>query len=414
MASAKNYCDKNGLDFNTVWNGPDYELYHFIGKDITYFHALFWPAMLVGAGFKTANKLFVHGFLTVDGQKMSKSRGTFIKAATYAKHLDPEYLRYYYASKLSAGIDDLDLSTEDFINKINSDLVGKFTNLASRAAPMLKSKLNGRLGKLDDEGKKLIDAIAAACPEITQNYENLNYAAVIRTATALTDLANRYVEQNQPWTTIKTDPEKARTTLTAVLNTVRILTIYLKPVLPAFAEKIERLLNIGKLTFADINTTLQEHNINDFERLFERVDKERVDAMIEESKDTAEKQAMTPEPTPAITAEPIKPECTIEDFAKIDLRIAQVVKAERVEGADKLLRLQLDVGGIQKNVLAGIAQAYQPENLIGKIVILFANLKPRQMRFGLSEGMILASGAGGKEIFMLTADTGAKPGAKVS
>jgi methionyl-tRNA synthetase len=413
MASAKNYCDKNGLDFNAVWNGPDYELYHFIGKDITYFHALFWPAMLVGAGFKTANKLFVHGFLTVNGQKMSKSRGTFIKAATYLNHLDPEYLRYYYAAKLSAGVDDIDLSVEDFINKINSDLVGKFTNLASRAAPMLKSKLNNRLGKLDDEGKKLIEEIAAAGNEITQNYENLNYAAVIRTATTLADLANRYVEKNQPWTTIKTDPEKARTTLTATLNAVRILTIYLKPVLPAFAEKVERLLNIGKLTFADINTTLQEHNINDFERLFERVDKEKVDAMIEESKDTGDKP-MAAEPTPAITAEPIKPECTIEDFAKIDLRIGQVVKAERVEGADKLLRLQLDIGGIQKNVLAGIAQAYQPENLIGKIVIVFANLKPRQMRFGLSEGMILASGPGGKEIFMLTTDAGAKPGAKVS
>ncbi|MGD1043351.1 MAG: methionine--tRNA ligase [Sedimentisphaerales bacterium] len=414
MASAKNYCDKNGLDFEAVWNSPDYELYHFIGKDIMYFHALFWPAMLVGAGFKTANKLFVHGFLTVGGQKMSKSRGTFINATTYLNHLDPEYLRYYYAGKLSAGIDDLDLGIEDFVNKINSDLVGKFANLASRAAPMLKSKLNGRLGKLDDEGKKLIDALTASEKEIVQNYENLNYAAVIRTTTALADLANRYVEQNQPWTTIKTDPEKARTTLTAVLNAVRILTIYLKPILPAFAEKIERLLNVGKLTFADVPTILQEHNINDFERLFERVDKEKVDAMIEESKDTGEQKPATTEPTPAITAEPIKPECTIEDFAKIDLRIAQIVKAERVEGADKLLRLQLDVGGIQKNVLAGIAQAYQPETLVGKNVILFANLKPRQMRFGLSEGMILASGTGGKEIFILTADTGAKPGAKVS
>ena len=293
-------------------------------------------------------------------------------------------------------IDDIDLSIEDFVNKINSDLVGKFTNLASRAAPMLKSKLNGRLGKLDDEGKKLIETIAAAGNEITQNYENLNYAAAIRTATALADLANRYVEQNQPWTTIKTDPEKARTTLTAILNAVRILTIYLKPVLPAFAEKVERLLNIGKLTFADINTTLEEHNINDFERLFERVDKEKVDAMIEESKDTGEQKPVTAEAAPVITAEPIKPECTIEDFAKIDLRIAQVVKAERVEGADKLLRLQLDIGGIQKNVLAGIAQAYQPEDIIGKIVIVFANLKPRQMRFGLSEGMILAYRPGRK------------------
>jgi methionyl-tRNA synthetase len=411
MASAKNYCDKNGLDFDAVWNGPDYELYHFIGKDIMYFHALFWPAMLMGSGFRTANKLFIHGFLTVDGQKMSKSRGTSIKAATYLKYLNPEFLRYYYASKLTSAVEDIDLSFEDFVNKINSDLVGKFTNLASRAAPMLKSKLKGRLGKLDDEGKKLIDTIAAACPEIMQNYESLNYATTIRTATGLADLANRYVEQNQPWTTIKADPEKARTTLTAILNAVRILTIYLKPVLPVFAEKVERLLNVGNLTFADVNTTLQEHDINDFERLFERVDKEKVDAMIEESKDTGEKK---PEPVPVITAEPIKPECTIEDFAKIDLRIAQVVKAERVEGADKLLRLQLDIGGIQKNVMAGIAQAYNCENLIGKIVIVLANLKPRQMKFGLSEGMILASGPGGKEIFMLTADQGAKPGAKVS
>ena len=414
MASAQNYCDKNGLDFNAVWNSGDYELYHFIGKDIMYFHALFWPAMLMGSGFRTPNKLFIHGFLTVNGQKMSKSRGTSIKASTYLKYFDPEFLRYYYASKLTSAVEDIDLSIEDFVNKINSDLVGKFTNLASRAAPMLKSKLNGRLGKLDDEGKKLIDTIAAAGNEITQNYENLNYAAVIRTATALADLANRYVEQNQPWTTIKTDPEKARTTLTATLNAIRILTIYLKPVLPAFAEKVERLLNIGKLTFADIHTTIEEHDINNFERLFERVDKEKVDAMIEESKDTGEQKAEPVPATPAITAEPIKPECTIEDFAKIDLRIAQVVKAERVEGADKLLRLQLDVGGIQKNVLAGIAQAYQPEAIIGKIVIVFANLKPRQMRFGLSEGMILATGPGGKEIFMLTADQGAKPGAKVS
>ncbi len=414
MASAKNYCDKKGLDFNKLWNGAEYELYHFIGKDIMYFHALFWPAMLMGSGFRTPNKLFIHGFLTVNGQKMSKSRGTSVKASTYLKYLDPEFLRYYYASKLTAAVEDIDLNLEDFINKINSDLVGKFTNLASRAAPMLKNKLGGRLGKLDDEGKKLIDTISAAGNEIIENYESLNYSAAVRTATSLADLANRYVEQNQPWTTIKTDPEKARTTLTATLNAVRILTLYLKPILPEFAEKVERLLNINKLTFADINTRLEEHNINDFERLFERVDKEKVDAMIEESKESGNNNNQAAAPIPVITAEPIKQECTIEDFAKIDLRIAQVVKADRVEGADKLLKLQLDVGGIQKNVLAGIAQAYQPENLIGKIVVLFANLKPRQMRFGLSEGMILASGPGGKEIFLLTADSGAKPGAKVS
>jgi methionyl-tRNA synthetase len=406
MASAKNYCDKNNLDFDTFWNSPDYKLYHFIGKDIMYFHALFWPAMLMGAGFKTPDKLFVHGFLTVNGQKMSKSRGTFIMAGTYLNHLDPEYLRYYYASKLAGGIDDIDLSIDDFVNKINSDLVGKFANLASRAAPMLKTKLAGRLGRLDEQGSKLIETLAAASPQIIQNYEDLNYAAVIRTIVGLSDLADRYVEQNQPWVEIKTDPEKARTALTAALNALRILTIYLKPVIPRFAEKVERLLGVNKLMFADVQTTLQEHNINDFERLFERVSKEQFDAMIEENKELGDKKIMT--------TEPIKSECTIQDFEKIDLRIAQVVKAEPVEGADKLLRMQLEVGGLQKSVLAAIAQAYKPEDLTGKIVIYFANLKPRQMRFGLSEGMILAAGTGGKDIFLLTADPGVQPGQKVT
>lgn len=414
MASAKNYCDKNNLDFDAFWNSPDYELYHFIGKDIMYFHALFWPAMLMGAGFKTPDKLLVHGFLTVKGQKMSKSRGTFIMASTYLNHLDPEYLRYYYASKLAGGIDDIDLSIDDFVNKINSDLVGKFANLASRAAPMLKSKLDGRLGRLDEQGKKLIDTLAAAAPEIIQNYENLNYAAVVRTIVGLSDLADRYVETNRPWVEIKTNPEKARTTLTAALNAARILTIYVKPILPRFAEKVERLLGVQNLSFADVKTTIEEHNINDFQRLFERVTKEQVDAMIEESKESGEKKIMTAEPINSELVEPVKPECTIEDFAKIDLRIAQVVKAERVEGADKLLRLQLDVGGITKSVMAAIAQAYEPESLAGKIVIYFANLKPRQMRFGLSEGMILAAGTGGKDIFILTADPGVTPGQKVS
>jgi methionyl-tRNA synthetase len=414
MASAKNYCDKNNLNFERLWNGPEYELYHFIGKDIMYFHALFWPAMLMGAGFKTANKLFIHGFLTVNGQKMSKSRGTFIKALTYLNHLNPEYLRYYYAGKLAGGIDDIDLSIDDFVNKINSDLVGKFANLASRAAPMLKNKLAGRLGRLDEQGQKLIETLAAAKKEIIKNYENLDYADVVRTIVGLSDLADRYVEQNQPWNEIKTDPEKARTTLTTTLNAVRILTIYLKPIIPRFAEKVERLLGVNKLAFADVGTILEEHNINDFERLFERVTKEQVEAMIEESKETGGAKAMTAEPIQNDPAELIKPECTIEDFTKIDLRIAQVTKAEPVAGADKLLRLQLDVGGLQKSVMAAIAQAYKPEDLTGKIVIYFANLKPRQMRFGLSEGMILASGTGGKDIFMLTADAGARPGQKVS
>jgi len=408
MASAKNYCDKNELDFDKLWNSDEYELYHFIGKDIMYFHALFFPAMLMGAGFKPANKIFVHGFLTVNGKKMSKSRGTFIKASAYLRNLNPEYLRYYYASKLTAGIEDIELSMDDFLSKTNVDLVGKFANLASRSGPMLTKNLDSRLGQLDQQGKELINKLTAAKEQIMENYENLNYAAAVRTINALADEANRYVEQNQPWVTVKTDLEKTRTTLTAVINAVRILTIYLKPILPKFAEKVQKFLNVEALTFADVETHLVNHRINKFERLFERIDKEQVNAMMEESKET---KAVQPTTT---TTKPIAPECTIDDFAKIDLRIAKVVKAESVEGADKLLRLELDVGGLQKSVLAAIAQAYKPNELVGKIVIYLANLQPRKMKFGLSEGMILAAGIGGKDIFMLTADVGAKPGQKIT
>jgi len=413
MASVKNYCVKNNLDFDRLWNSDEYELYHFIGKDIMYFHALFWPAMLMGTGFKPADKLFVHGFLTVNGEKMSKSRGTFIKAGTYLKHLNPEYLRYYYASKLTDTIDDIDLRIDDFVNKTNSDLVGKFANLASRSGPMLTKKLDGQLGQLDSQGRELINKLTVAKDQIIQDYENLKFAAVVRTITALTDEANRYVEQNQPWVTVKTDLEKTQATLTAVINAVRILTIYLKPILPKYAEKVEKFLNVDKLSFEDVQTLLQDHKIGDFERLLERVDEEQVNAMIEESKETQSPQPSSAEQSEAIPAEPFKPECTIEDFGKIDLRIAKVVKAESVQGADKLLRLELDVGGPQKTCFAAIATAYKPEELTGKIVVYLANLKPRQMRFGLSEGMILAAGTGGKDIYILSADSGAKPGQKV-
>ncbi len=410
MASAKNYCDKNGLDFDKVWNSDEYELYHFIGKDIMYFHALFWPAMLIGSGFKTAEKLFVHGFLTVNGEKMSKSRGTFIKAGTYLKHLNPECLRYYYASKLSNGIEDIDLQVEDFINKTNSDLVGKFANLASRSAPMLTKKLEGLLGELDGQGRELINKLAAAKEQIIGDYEDLKYASLVRRIVAMADEANRYVEQNQPWVTVKTEPEKTRVVLTTIINAFRILTIYLKPILPEYSKRVEKFLNVDELRFADVERVLENQKINDFERLFERIDEGQVNAMIEESKEGQSPQPAGPAQTEAVEAEAFKPECTIEDFEKIDLRIAKVVNAEPVEGADKLLRLVLDVGGPQRTVLAAIAKAYKPEDLMGKIVVYFANLKPRKMRFGLSEGMILAVGTGGKDIFMLSADAGAKPG----
>jgi methionyl-tRNA synthetase len=345
---------------------------------------------------------------------MSKSTGTFIKAGTYARHLDPEFLRYYYASKLTDLVEDIELGITDFINKTNADLVGKYANLASRSGPMLTRQLEGRLGALDDEGRWLLGKLMEAKEQIVRDYEGLDYAAAVRTISALADEANRYVEQKQPWATVKTDREKTRTTLTAVLNAVKILTIYLKPVLPKFAQKVEKFLSVEELSFADVEKPLENRRIGVFERLFERIDEEQVTAMVEESKEGQAPKPATPLPPTTPAAEPFKPECTIDDFTKIDLRVARVVTAERIPGADKLLRLVLDVGGVQKNVFAGIAKAYEPEALIGKLVVFFANLKPRQMKWGLSEGMILASGSGGKDVFLLSVDPGATPGQKIS
>jgi methionyl-tRNA synthetase len=339
---------------------------------------------------------------------MSKSKGTFIKAETYAKYLDPEHLRYYYASKLTDGVDDLDLNFDDFVAKVNSDLVGKLANLASRSVPMLTGKLDSMLGTVDKEGRELINQLIAAKEQITNDYENLDYASVIRQVTALADIANKYVETNRPWDSIKTDAEKTRTTLTTVLNAVKILAIYLKPVLPEFVGKIEKILGVKNLSFADVEKALEKQKINEYIRLAERVDKDKVQAMIEESKNEQTEQK------PQVTLdEPIEAECTIDDFKKVDLRVAKVVKAEKVAGADKLLHLELDIGGITKNVFAGIAQAYQPEVLVGKLVICVANLQQRTMKFGVSEGMILAAGPGGKDIFILGIDSGAKPGQRI-
>jgi methionyl-tRNA synthetase len=423
LASLKNYCDSNGLDFDSFWPGRnpgakrgEYEIYHFIGKDIMYFHALFWPTMLIGASFRTADKLFIHGFLTVNGEKMSKSKGTFIKASTYLKHLKPEALRYYYAGKIAGDVGDIDLSMTDFVNKINSDLVGKLANIASRSGPMLEKNFVSMLGQLDEEVRKLTEELLAARDEIIKDYENLDFASAIRKVNELADTANRYVERNQPWTTLKTDKLKTQKTLTTTINAARILTGYLKPVLPEFTEKTERFLNAGAITFDNIEKILENHKINRFERLFERINEEEVKAMTEESKEnqsTASPTGAAPQPAP-VAIEPIAPEITIEDFAKIDMRIARIVKAEKVEGADKLLRMQLDVGGLTRVVMAGIAKAYMPEQLTGKTVVYLANLKPRTMKFGVSEGMILASGSGGKEVFLLTADAGSQPGQRVS
>jgi len=417
MASTMNYCQKNNLNFEDYWCGDQVEIHHFIGKDITYFHALFWPAMLMGAGFSTPSRLAIHGFLTVNGEKMSKSRGTFIKAETYLNHLDPQYLRYYYACKLGAGTDDVDLNLDDFAARVNSDLVGNFANLASRSVPMLTKNLGGKLGRLTDPARELLHKLQSEAENIATAYEERSFAAAVRNISALAAEVNRYFDQRKPWLAVKNDPEHARETLTAVLNAVRLLTIYLKPILPGFAARIESILRVEPLCWSDSETLLGEHEIGQFERLVERVDMKKVNAMIEESKAVGESknqpESKNDQPTSELDKDPVAEQISFDEFMKVDLRVARVVKAETVEGADKLLRLEMDLGGQTRTVLAGIRKAYTPDKLLGKKMVMVANLAPRKMKFGVSEGMILAAGPGDSDIFILTADEGAQPGQRV-
>jgi len=414
MASTKKYCERTGGSFEDYWCNPDTEIVHFIGKDITYFHALFWPAMLMGSNFNTPDRLVIHGFLTVNGEKMSKSRGTFVNAATYLKYLDPQYLRYYYACKLGPGTEDIDLNLDDFVLRINSDLVGKLANLASRSAPMLTKNLDGRLGALSGEAKQMLQSLQKASETIAADYESCNYANAVRKICTLADEVNRYVDQRKPWIMIKDDPEHARETQTATLNAVRILTTYLKPVLPQFAQKIEEMLCIEPLRWSDTETVLEHCKISAFARLIERVDPKKVEAMIEESKQEQQQDQKDKSQPSSMDKEPLADEIAFDDFMKVDLRVAKVTKVETVEGADKLLRLEVDLGGLTRTVLAGIRQAYDPpEKLVGRLMVVAANLAPRKMKFGVSEGMILAAGPGGKDVFALTVDEGAQPGQRV-
>ncbi len=414
MASTKNYCMLTGKNFDDYWHNPETEIYHFIGKDITYFHALFWPAMLMGSGFNTPDQLAIHGFLTVNGEKMSKSRGTFINAATYLKHLDPHYLRYYYACKLGSGTEDIDLNTEDFVARVNSDLVGKLANLASRSVPMLTKNLDGKLGRLSDEGQALIEKMQNQSEAIAALYEERNYAAAMRAIIAMADDVNKYFDERKPWAMIKEDAEHVRETLTTGLNATYILAIYLKPVLPEFAEKIEKILNVDSRKWEDIHNLLQDKEINTFTRLMERIDPQKVQAMIDESKEE-QNQDQQPQQTLSgpLAEDPLAEEISFDEFMKVDLRVVKVIKAELVEGADKLLRLEVDLGGQTRQVFAGIRHAYNPEDLVGRHLIMAANLAPRKMKFGVSEGMILAAGPGGKEVYTLCVDEGAQPGQRV-
>ena len=411
MASFKNFCAKKDLDFDQFWAlDSDVELYHFIGKDIIYFHALFWPAMLSGAGFRTPSAVFAHGFLTVNGEKMSKSRGTFIKARTYLEHLNPEYLRYYFAAKLTDGIDDLDLNFDDFSQRVNSDLVGKVVNIASRCSGFIKKRFDGKLSATCSE-TELFQHFVAANTEIAELYENREFGKAMREIMALADKANQYIDEKKPWLVAKEDNKDAELhdICSMGINLFRLLIAYLKPVIPALAENAESFLNIESQAWPEQAQPLLDHAINKFKPLMTRVEADKIAAIVEASKDNL-KKIQSPK---AKQFEAIADTIEFDDFAKIDLRIAKIIKAEHVEGADKLLQLTVDIGDETRNILAGIKSAYAPEDLEGKLTLVVANLKPRKMRFGLSEGMVLAAGPGGKDLWVLNPDQGAQAGMRV-
>lgn len=407
MATFKHLCEKSNLNFAEYWDKDSKtELYHFIGKDIIYFHALFWPAILDGANFRTPTAIFANGFLTVDGQKMSKSRGTFIKASTYLAHLQPEYLRYYFAAKLSARIEDLDINFEDFMQRINADLVGKFINIASRCASFITKYFDGKLVANDHP---LYQEFAAAGDEIATHYQQLEYSHAIRKIMALADRANQYIDEQKPWSLIKNVDAQAQVQAICSLglNLFRVLMIYLKPVLPETATQVAQFLNIDSLQWQDKNKALGAHTIREFKPLLQRIDPKQLEAL-----------KMAAQEEIKVTTVEVKAETattntiSIDDFNKVDLRIAKIIKAEHVEGADKLLRLEVDLGDEQRQIFAGIKSAYQPEALIDKHVVVVANLAPRKMRFGLSQGMVLMAGDG-NELYLVSPVEGAKPGMKV-
>ncbi|TDJ39877.1 MAG: methionine--tRNA ligase [Gammaproteobacteria bacterium] len=425
MASFKHYVDaRNELTFDEFWDAKNStELHHFIGKDIINFHALLWPAMLDCAGFRKPTKIHVHGFVTVDGTKMSKSRGTFINASTYLEHLEPEYLRYYFAAKSNGTIDDIDINMIDFVQRVNSDLVGKVVNIASRCAGFLSKQFDGRLADtLHDEalwnsGTTVKDTIAAF-------YESGDTSKAMREITALADRTNQYIAQQEPWTKIK-DPDK-RDDVQAVcsqgINIFRLLVIYLKPVLPQMAMKAEAFLNVAPLTWADLATPLTNHTVNSFEPLFTRMDRKALELVVEASKEAEEVVAeggvdrVTPAPNPSPqnpaseTDGETMPTIGIEEFTRVELKVAKIIAAEAVADADKLIKLTLDVGDHERYVFSGIKAAYDPAALVGRLTVVVANLAPRKMRFGVSEGMVLAAGPGGDDIFLISPDDGAKPG----
>ncbi len=413
IASLKNLLDKTGGNWEEYWK-PDStaEVYHFIGKDIINFHALFWPAMLYSANLRTPTKIFVHGFLTVNGTKMSKSRGTFINARTYLNHLNPEYLRYYFAAKLTSSVEDIDLNLEDFTQRVNSDLVGKVVNIASRTAKFIQNAGGVLANEIADQA--LWQQFVDAGETIAAHYENRDYSKAMREIMALADLANEYIATQEPWKLAKQPGAEAQTQAVCTLgiNMFRALLTYLKPVLPALTRDAELFLG-ETLNWNSPVSFRSREKINEFKPLLMRIEKEKVDAMIQASVEALAAPVKTTSPAATPANEPIAAEIEFDDFAKVDLRIALIANAEHVEGSDKLLRLTLDLDGETRNVFSGIKSAYNPKDLIGKLTVVVANLKPRKMKFGMSEGMVLAAGPGGKDIYLLEPHAGAKPGQRV-
>ena len=435
LAATREWCDEHGESFDAWWRSENTEIYHFIGKDIVYFHTLFWPAMLHASGFPLPKRVQVHGFLTVNGEKMSKSKGTFVQAATYLEHLDPAHLRYFYASKLGSKVDDLDLNLEEFTAKVNSDLVGKVVNLASRSARFVRE--SGLSARYPEDGGLFREA-AARGEEIAEAYEACDFARAMRLVMALADRANEYIDREEPWK-LKKQPEKTaelRDVCTVALNLYRQLIVYLAPVLPRLAEQSQKLLGASFDSWGAAQEPLLASAVGEFEHLMQRVDPKKLEAVVAATRDAAtdadaakESAGSAPatEPRPetasaelpaddgaALASEPLAAECSIDDFAKIDLRVARVLSAEAIKEANKLLKLTVSLGGgTTRTIFAGIKAAYAPEALVGRLVVIVANLAPRKMKFGTSEGMVIAAGPGAAEVYVLAPDSGAQPGQRV-
>lgn len=419
LASLKNYFDKTGRDFDAFMADSTTEQYHFIGKDITYFHTLFWPAMLHFAGMKVPNNVFVHGFITVSGEKMSKSRGTGISPLRYLDiGMNPEWLRYYIAAKLNARVEDVDFNPDDFIARVNSDLIGKYINIASRAAGFIAKKFDGKLSmNWATDTDSFLSGLRSAGTEIAGLYEAREYGKALRVVMEQADAVNAYVDANKPWELARDPANNARLqeVCSRLLEAFRMLSVYLKPVLPALATQVEQLLNLKPLVWSDVNVAMpDQHSVNPYAHLMTRVEPVMLDKLFEPA---AQDTAVTADVVSA-NIEPLGDEIKIDDFAKIDLRIAKIVDCEVVEGSDKLLRLTLDVGeGRMRNVFSGIKSAYKPEELKGKLTVLVANLAPRKMKFGVSEGMVLAASAADEKanpgLYILEPWPGAEPGMRI-